>query len=140
MSGRQSFYVGIKAIISCSGGVLLLKDKAKDKWEFPGGRIDEGENIEEAMSRELHEELPGAQLDSHGEVLHVAVGDFMVENDHKLCLIFYAVQVSLPKVIKFSSEHTEQVIATPDNFRELDMFTTDQAALEEYFARQELTR
>ena len=133
MSKRQSFYVGVKAIIARDNGVLLLKDTARDKWEFPGGRIDQNQSIEDALKRELQEEVPGAVLTSLGEVVLVATGDFVVEDEHNLCLVFYAPQVTLPKDIQLSDEHTEYMIAGPDDSMRLDMFTTDQAALAKYF-------
>ena len=56
----KKFFLGIKAIIVDSGKVLLLERNFKTPfWEAPGGRIDEGESVEEALIRELKEELPG---------------------------------------------------------------------------------
>lgn len=48
------------AIIIDNGRVFATQrgyGEFKDGWEFPGGKIEEGENAQEAIIREIHEEL-----------------------------------------------------------------------------------
>ena len=49
------------ALIERSGKVLATQRSAAMslplKWEFPGGKIKDGERPEECLERELHEEL-----------------------------------------------------------------------------------
>ena len=49
------------AIITREGSVLICQRRADQpmslKWEFPGGKIELGETAEQALSRELDEEL-----------------------------------------------------------------------------------
>ncbi len=49
------------AVIVHEGRVLIAKRKTGDpfegRWEFPGGKIDPGESPEQALRRELREEL-----------------------------------------------------------------------------------
>ena len=50
----------VAAIISADGKVLATQRgyvEHKDKWEFPGGKMEAGETPEEALRREIREEL-----------------------------------------------------------------------------------
>ena len=49
------------AIIEKDGRILIAKRRAEDtlanKWEFPGGTVEEGETPEECLVREMKEEF-----------------------------------------------------------------------------------
>ena len=51
----------VAGVIGKDGRVLIAKrregDKLAGKWEFPGGKVDAGETPEDALKRELFEEL-----------------------------------------------------------------------------------
>ncbi len=58
MSARLEVVAGL----ICRDGRYLLARRMKDDaigriWEFPGGRVEEGESLEAALVRELREEL-----------------------------------------------------------------------------------
>lgn len=64
------------AILVKDNRILIAKRSAKDKfankWEFPGGKIEEGETPEECLKRELKEELD----------IEVVIGDFFAESNY----------------------------------------------------------
>jgi 8-oxo-dGTP diphosphatase len=50
--------VSLKAvIIDEQGRVLVVKENGRDWWDIPGGGLDHGETIKEALARELLEEV-----------------------------------------------------------------------------------
>ncbi|BEP29063.1 NUDIX hydrolase [Helicovermis profundi] len=63
MSGNvkegQIFFVSVKGLVYFNGKFLILRKTLKSNneiWEFPGGRLEFGENIEKALEREIKEE------------------------------------------------------------------------------------
>jgi len=61
LGARPLVLVAAVALVDSDGRVLLAQRPAGKSmaglWEFPGGKVDAGETPEEALVRELHEEL-----------------------------------------------------------------------------------
>ncbi|WP_348811071.1 8-oxo-dGTP diphosphatase MutT [Flavobacterium maritimum] len=67
----------VTAAIIRNGSKILIARRSPNKhlggfWEFPGGKIEEGETAQECLKRELEEELG----------IIVRVGEFFMENEH----------------------------------------------------------
>jgi 8-oxo-dGTP diphosphatase len=73
-----------------SGRVLLTQRKAgahlEGRWEFPGGKVEAGEDPREALRRELREEL-GIET-TVGEILEVTFHRYE-EADRAVVLLFF---------------------------------------------------
>ncbi len=48
--------VAVSGLISHSNGKILLIRSPRRGWEFPGGQVEKGENLIEALQREIQEE------------------------------------------------------------------------------------
>src|SRR5712692_12112950 len=60
--GRRELRIVVAAVIQRSDRRLLIGQRRKEdtsplKWEFPGGKVRNGESPEAALARELNEEL-----------------------------------------------------------------------------------
>lgn len=44
-------------VFNNKGEILICRETPDDKWQIPGGKPEEGESIEEALNRELEEEV-----------------------------------------------------------------------------------
>lgn len=104
----KKFFVGVKGIIHDeSRGVLLLRDPRI--VDVPGGRIDDDESFEQALRREISEELPGTEIRSVGELLGKYRVPVDVRDDIGLVLLFFRVDAVVPEPVTLSEEHTEYI-------------------------------
>ncbi|MCB1919013.1 MAG: NUDIX domain-containing protein, partial [Candidatus Competibacteraceae bacterium] len=70
----KTVHVAVGILINAVGAVLITRRPEHvhqgGLWEFPGGKVEEGEPVAAALSRELHEEL-GVTVESAEPWLHV---------------------------------------------------------------------
>jgi mutator protein MutT len=68
--------IGVAVIWDQAGQILIDQRKASGTmgglWEFPGGKIEPGETVEECIIREIREEL----------AIEITVGDRLISIDH----------------------------------------------------------
>lgn len=82
----------VAGIIEKDGKILCMqRDKGKHeyvsfKWEFPGGKIESGESEEDALSRELREEMElDVEIKGHFMTIRHEYPDLIVNMSCYLC-------------------------------------------------------
>lgn len=115
------------AIIKNEKGEILIaqksKGKFKNKWEFVGGKVEKGENHEDALVREIKEELG----------IHIIVGDFFMSNIHKydnqeISLSAYFAEIKLGEIVLHEHHKIEWVKS--NMLTEYDLLEADQPIAE----------
>lgn len=64
-------------------------------WEFPGGKVESGENDESALRREIFEEL-GVQIEIGAFIAGPQEGDWPILHGHRMRVWFAAVATGEP--------------------------------------------
>lgn len=98
------------------------------KWEFAGGKVESGESREEALAREIHEEL-GVRI-SVGN--YVAEGSFETNGKKIVLHVYEAVMIDGEPAAK---EHSELKWIEIDGLGELDWAEADIPACKELMKR-----
>lgn len=100
------YRLSVKALIFHDNKILLTREKDDEWWSVPGGGVDYGESLAQALRREVNEELgvPIKSIQTDDEIVYVQIGS-IVEGVPKVN-IFYRVEVP-----------TDQIRPTADVFK-----------------------
>ena len=110
---EDSYHLGIKGLIRDAKGKILLlqvnpaKLNGKNYWDLPGGRVQQGDSVEETLQREIAEEIGVTELTSIKPLamvlsnIRIPVGDGSVG----LILGIYQCSIAPTSDIIISDEH-----------------------------------
>jgi 8-oxo-dGTP diphosphatase len=114
--------------VAVEGGKLFIAKRVSggamsEKWEFPGGKVEEGESDEEALIREYLEEFG----------VNITVGPLLgsMSFEHRGPRYLYAYRITFCSRDFTLSEHTETKWAELAEIETLDFVDSDRALLDD---------
>ncbi|MGB6407563.1 MAG: NUDIX domain-containing protein [Planococcus donghaensis] len=88
MTKARKSWIGAAGVVVLDNKILMVKEKATKRWSVPSGEIENGETVEQACVREIHEET-GFRV-SVGKAIHtknMVIGNFNVTTYYLYCTI-----------------------------------------------------
>ena len=120
----------VAAVIERDERILIAQRDSESwhplKWEFPGGKVESDETPEEAVVRELEEEL-AIQARIDGEIMRY---EYQYPGRSPILLIFYRIVnfAGEPQNLQFEQIRWE----APERLREYDFLEGDREFLQKY--------
>ncbi len=114
----------VAAVITCGDRILAVQrgpgkfPYISYKFEFPGGKVEEGEGPEEALCREIQEELG----------MTIAVNEFLMTVEHPYPdfeLRMHCYRCTVPDSTLQLTEHVQALWCLPSELRDLDWAAAD---------------
>lgn len=131
-------HLGVNAIITCGGKLLLEKRADSDVWGLIGGGVKPHETEVQAMVREIHEELGLwvsasrlKKLGVYGEPGRVAA--YCDGSVWRMVIVVFALELEEGTALRISRESGELRFFSPEELKEIEVVITHSDIVEDHF-------
>ncbi len=131
-------HLGVNAIITCNGKLLLEKRRDCDLWGLVGGGVKKREIEVRAMQREIYEELgiriPQEKLKKlavYGEPGRIAA--YRDGSVWRMVIVVYALELEQMPEMKISAESRQLRFFSKEELNEIQIVVTHSDIVEDWF-------
>ena len=134
----QKTRLGVNAIITCNGKILLEKRRDCDIWGLVGGGVKKQETELQAISREIHEELglrvPRDQFQKlavYGEPGRIAA--YQDGSIWRMVIVVFGLELEEEPKMVISKESRELRFFSKEELRDIEIVVTHSDIVEDWF-------
>ena len=131
-------HLGVNAIITCQGKLLLEKRRDSDTWGLVGGGVKDHETEVQAMTREIREDLglrvPESRLvrlRSYGEPGRIAA--YCDGSIWRMVIAVYRLELEEEPELRISGESRDLRFFTPEELGQIEIVVTHSDIVEDCF-------
>ena len=131
-------HLGVNAIITCNGRILLEKRRDSETWGLVGGGVKKSETELQAIIREIYEELglrvPAEKfkkLAVYGEPGRIAA--YQDGSIWRMVIVLYGLELEQEPEIVISAESRAMQFFTKEEVAKLDIVVTHSDIVDDWF-------
>lgn len=137
----QPAHLGANVILTWNGKLLLERRVDSDTWGLVGGGVKKSETEEQAIAREVYEELgiripkeKFRRLAVYGEPGRIAA--YRDGSIWRMVIVVFGYEFSEEPPISISSESQEMRFFSKEELRDIDIVITHSDIVEDWFTKQ----
>lgn len=125
---RAAYRVSVKGLIYDDGKLLFVRERS-DTWDLPGGGLEHGEGIAEALRRECREEL-GAEIEITSAA-PIIIPTWSKKFDTPVLIIAYQVRLVSPPTT--TTDVSELRYIGADELGQVELDSTLSAIMDQFY-------